>query len=166
MWNEDQNKLRFTDWKVFIDNTSDWFDEINKQISQCYIETLGIKLIYPKIKTFASSRSANIHNYEKLKIVLNDIESVLYSKEYNKLRHLQKSSEWDIKILNKLNICIELLSEGLSEGELTPKAKKERTPFKKTGTSRDIINKALYETNKTTLNKDGIATTNNKRHQG
>lgn len=156
MWNEDQNKLRFTDWKVFIDNTSDWFDEINKQISQCYIDTSGIKLIYPKIKTFASSRSANIHNYEKLKSVLQDIEGVLYSQQYNKLRNLQKTSEWDIKILNKLNNCIELLSEGLSEGELTPKAtRKDEIPYKKQGNANDLINKSLYKNNNTYINKDG-----------
>jgi len=163
MFDEQQNKLRFTDWKVFIDNTSDWFDEINKRIADCYVEPINIKYLFPKIKTFASSRSAHINNYSKIKNKLDDIQNVLYSYRYNEQMRLGQASEMNIEILDKLDECVALLSQGLSEGELTPKAHKEKTPYKKTGGTRDVINKVLYTTNRTTLNKDGKATNNRRR---
>lgn len=158
---EAENKLAFRDWKVYIDNTSEWFDDINKKLSLCYIDTYLITQVYPQIRTFASSRIANLENFEEIDRKLNQVRDVIYSAKYREMKQNNSSGEWDNKVLIVLDKVIQLLSKGLSEGELTPKSKKETIPYEKTGTSRDTINKALYDTNKTTLSKDGKTTTRN-----
>lgn len=160
-YNEEQNKLAFRDWKVFIDNTSEWFDEINKKISACYLDTQGLKYIYPQIRTFASSRCANLQNMGEINIKLNSVKKVLYSQKYNELKKTGEVNEWDEKILNVLDEVIQLLSVGLSEGELTPKpVYAKELPYELEGNANDLINKSLTRNNNTSLNKDGKVTPN------
>jgi hypothetical protein len=158
---EDYKKLSFRNWKVYIDNSSVWFDEINKRIVQCYADTSLIKLIYPQIRTFASSRRANLDNFEIISKQLDIIRDIIYSEKYNEMRKVKSSGDWDIKILTRIDEIIRLLSIGLSEGELTPKINKvKEIPYEKVGNVNDLINKALTKNNNTSINKDGTITSN------
>lgn len=160
-YDEKENKLDFRDWKVFIDNTSQWFDDINKLLSECYTNTNLIKNIYPKIRTFTSSRSANIDNVDELYSILDQVADVLYSSKYNELKKLGQASDWDMKLLRNLDRCIRLLSKGLSDGELTPKTRETKAlPYELQGNVNDMINKALTKNNNTSINKNGEITAN------
>lgn len=162
-YNEDEEykKLSFRDWKVFIDNSSEWFDDINKKISHCYINTDLITAIYPQIRTFASSRRANLDNFNEISKKLDEIREVIYSEKYKEMRTNKSSGFWDNKVLINLDKIIQLLSIGLSEGELTPKVNKQKIiPYEKVGNVNDLINKALTKNNNTSVNKDGTITSN------
>lgn len=160
-YQEEHKKLAFTDWKVFIDNSSEWYDEINKKLSRAYIDTTLLKFIYPEIRSFTSSRKANLTNFNMIDIKLRKVKSVLYSSKYNDLRKSKATGEWDNKMLEVLDEVVQLLSMGLSEGELTPKpAKKNTIPYEIEGNANDLINKSLTTNNNTSIKKNGRISSN------
>jgi len=159
-YDEEQNKLAFRDWKVFIDNSSEWFDDINKKLCLCYEDTNMITRIYPQIRTFASSRVANLDNFKEIDNKLNEVRHIIYSEKYKEMRNNKSSGNWDNKILIVLDRIIQMLSIGLSEGELTPKTTKQKTYYEKENNVNDFINDSLIKTNNTLL-KNGKITTNN-----
>jgi hypothetical protein len=164
-WNNNyepqENKLAFRDWKVFIDNSSQWFDEINKKISKCYIETNYIKLVYPEIRSFTSSRKANLSNFYLIDSKLKQVKEKLYSRSYNELKKDNVAGDLDNKILEVLDKIVQLLSEGMSDGELIPKNKDIRElPYELEGNAKDGINKALTNTNNSSIGKNGTIRTN------
>lgn len=158
---EKENKLAFRDWKVFIDNSSEWFDTINKKLSKCYIDINLLKFVYPEVRSFTSSRKANLYNFKLIDEKLTQVKKVLYSSKYNELKQNKSSSEWDEKLLNVMDSIIQLLSEGLSDGELTPKVTdRKEIPYELEGNVNDLINKSTTKTNNTSKNKDGKLTSN------
>lgn len=149
---EDDKKLKFTDWKVFIDNTSEWFDEINKMYADSYVETRLISVIYGKLRSFISSRRANLSNYDEINTKLNSIKSIIFSAEYKQAQKDKESGKYDTRVLVYLDEIVGLISIGLSDGELIPKfMKKETLPYEEDGTHRDHINRIMYDTNRTTM---------------
>ncbi len=158
-WNNNyepqENKLAFRDWKVFIDNSSEWFDDINKKIAKCYIETNYIKLVYPEVRSFTSSRKANLCNFSIIDSKLKQVKEKLYSRSYNELKKDNATGDLDNKILEVLDKIVQLLSDGMSDGELIPKNKEVRElPYELEGNANDSINKAMFKMNKKTITKE------------
>jgi len=93
---------------------------------------------------------------------LKEVKEVLYSTKYNELKSRGDAGKWDNLILGVLDKVIQLLSEGLSESELTPKPNKvQKLPYEKEGNVKDLINRAVHTTNHSSINKNGEITTAN-----
>lgn len=156
MYNDyDNNRLRFTDWKVFIDNTSEWFDRINRAYAKCYEDIKIIQPLFAEMIAFVTSRRANLYNFDDIMEEVSKVKTIIYSKEYKELQEEGVGGKLHMRILEHIDQILGKVSLGLSHGDLIPKYdKKEELPYEVTGTFMDNLNKAVYDMNKTTVKNE------------